>query len=126
MGQGLRRLPPYTDAPVKTGLNLDATLTALADPDRRRAIELLGKAPRRAGELADALGLPAPAMSRHLRILKQSGLVEETHPEFDARVRIYTLKEGGMADLKLWLADTEKLWAAQLTSFRAHMDKKRK
>ncbi|MEQ9505007.1 MAG: metalloregulator ArsR/SmtB family transcription factor [Hyphomonas sp.] len=111
---------------MKTGLNLDATLTALADPDRRRAIELLGKAPRRAGELADALGLPAPAMSRHLRILKQSGLVEETHPEFDARVRIYTLKEGGMADLKLWLADTEKLWAAQLTSFRAHMDKKRK
>lgn len=107
-------------------LKLDATLTALADPDRRRAIELLGKAPRRAGELAEALGLPAPAMSRHLRILKQGGLVEETHPEFDARVRIYTLKEGGMADLKLWLAETEKLWATQLTAFRSHMEKKRK
>lgn len=126
MGQGLRRNPPYTDAPVKARPNLDAALTALADPDRRRAIELLGKAPRRAGELAEALGLPAPAMSRHLRILKQGGLVEETHPEFDARVRIYTLKEGGMADLKLWLAETEKLWAAQLTAFKAHMDKKRK
>jgi DNA-binding transcriptional ArsR family regulator len=111
---------------VKARPNLDATLTALADPDRRRAIELLGKAPRRAGELADALGLPAPAMSRHLRILKQGGLVEETHPEFDARVRIYTLKEGAMTDLKLWLADTEKLWAAQLTAFKAHMEKKRK
>jgi DNA-binding transcriptional ArsR family regulator len=111
---------------VKSRPNLDATLTALADPDRRRAIELLGKAPRRAGELADALGLPAPAMSRHLRILKQGGLVEETHPEFDARVRIYTLKEGAMTDLKLWLADTEKLWAAQLTAFKAHMEKKRK
>lgn len=107
-------------------LKLDATLTALADPDRRRAIELLGKSPRRAGELAEALGLPAPAMSRHLRILKQGGLVEETHPEFDARVRIYTLKEGGMADLKLWLAETEKLWATQLTAFRSHMEKKRK
>lgn len=106
--------------------NLDATLTALADPDRRRAIELLGKAPHRAGELADALGLPGPAMSRHLRILKQGGLVEETHPEFDARVRIYTLKARGMADLKLWLADTEKLWAAQFTSFSAHLEKKRK
>jgi DNA-binding transcriptional ArsR family regulator len=110
---------------VKARPNLDAALTALADPDRRRAIELLGKAPRRAGELAEALGLPAPAMSRHLRILKQGGLVEETHPEFDARVRIYTLKEGGMADLKLWLAETEKVWAAQLTSFKAHMEKKR-
>jgi DNA-binding transcriptional ArsR family regulator len=111
---------------VKPRPTLDATLTALADPDRRRAIELLGKAPRRAGQLADALGLPAPAMSRHLRILKQGGLVEETHPEFDARVRIYTLKDGAMADLKLWLADTEKLWAAQLSAFRAHMEKKRK
>jgi DNA-binding transcriptional ArsR family regulator len=111
---------------VKAGPTLDATLTALADPDRRKAIELLGKAPRRAGELADALGLPAPAMSRHLRILKQGGLVEETHPEFDARVRIYTLKEGAMADLKLWLAETEKLWAAQLSAFKAHMEKKRK
>jgi len=111
---------------VKPRPNLDATLTALADPDRRRAIELLGKAPRRAGELAEALGLPAPAMSRHLRILKQGGLVEETHPEFDARVRIYTLKEGGMANLKLWLADTEKLWATQLTAFKEHLEKKPK
>ena len=126
MGQGLRRDPPYTDTPVNALPKLDAILTALADPDRRRAVELLGQSPLRAGELADALGLAAPAMSRHLRILKQGGLVEETHPEFDARVRIYTLKEGGMADLKLWLAETEKLWAAQLTSFKAHMEKKRK
>ena len=105
---------------------LDATLSALADPDRRRAVELLGQRPRRAGELAEALGLPAPAMSRHLRLLKQGGLVEETHPEFDARVRIYTLKEGAMADLKLWLADTEKMWVAQLTAFRDHMDRMRR
>lgn len=111
---------------MKVRPNLDAVLTALADPDRRRAIELLGTAPRRAGELAEALGLPAPAMSRHLRMLKQSGLVEETHPDFDARVRIYTLKEGGMADLKLWLAETDKLWAVQLTAFKTHMEKTRK
>lgn len=126
MGQGLWRNPPYKDTSVKALPKLDATLTALADPDRRRAVELLGQSPRRAGELADALGLAAPAMSRHLRILKQGGLVEETHPEFDARVRIYTLKEGGMADLKLWLSDTEKMWAAQLTAFKDHMSQKRK
>ncbi len=106
--------------------NIDATLAALADPYRRRAVELLGQRPRRAGELAEALGLPAPAMSRHLRALKQSGLVEETHPEFDARVRIYTLKEGAMADLKKWLADTERLWTDQLASFKAHVEKRRK
>jgi DNA-binding transcriptional ArsR family regulator len=106
--------------------NIDQTLAALADPHRRRAVELLGQKPRRAGELAEALGLPAPAMSRHLRELKQSGLVEETHPEFDARVRIYTLKDGAMADLKKWLADTDRLWSEQLASFKAHVEKKPK
>ena len=105
---------------------IDQTLAALADPHRRRAVELLGQRPRRAGELAESLGLPAPAMSRHLRALKQSGLVEETHPEFDARVRIYTLKDGAMADLKKWLADTERMWADQLSSFKVHVEKKRK
>lgn len=105
---------------------IDRTLAALADPHRRRAVELLGQRPRRAGELAEALGLPAPAMSRHLRALKQSGLVEETHPEFDARVRIYTLKDGAMADLKNWLADTERLWSDQLAAFKTHVEKKRK
>lgn len=104
---------------------VDRTFAALADPDRRRAVELLGKRPLRAGELAQALGLPAPAMSRHLRALKQSGLVEETHPEFDARVRIYALKEGAMTDLKRWIDDTEKLWTLQLASFKAHVEKKK-
>jgi DNA-binding transcriptional ArsR family regulator len=111
---------------VSAKRSIDATLAALADPNRRRAVELLGQRPRRAGELADALKLPAPAMSRHLRALKESGLVEETHPEFDARVRIYTLKDGAMADLKKWLADTERMWVDQLTSLKAHVEKKRK
>jgi DNA-binding transcriptional ArsR family regulator len=105
---------------------IDKTFAALADPHRRQVVELLGKRPRRAGELADALGLPAPAMSRHLRQLKQSGLVDETHPEFDARVRIYALKDGAMVELKRWLADTEATWAAQLAGFKAHVEKKRK
>lgn len=106
--------------------DVDSTLAALADPARRRVVELLGERPRRAGELADALKLPAPAMSRHLRALKQSGLVEETHPEFDARVRIYTLKAGAMNELKKWIADTERLWMDQLSAFKAHVEKKRK
>ena len=106
--------------------SIDRTFAALADPHRRRAIELLGQRPRRAGELAEALKLPAPAMSRHLRALKEGGLVEETHPEFDARVRIYALREGAMADLKRWLAETERMWADQLAAFKAHVEKKPK
>ena len=101
---------------------LDRTLAALADPDRRRAIDLLREGPRRAGDLAQAIGLPAPAMSRHLRVLRQSGLVEESHPEFDARVRIYSLRLGPMAELREWLDETEALWAEQLASFKQHVE----
>ena len=67
---------------------LDVTLAALADPHRRRAVDILARGPRPAGGLARELGLSAPPMSRHLRTLRESGLVEESHPEFDARVRI--------------------------------------
>ncbi|MGD2131688.1 MAG: metalloregulator ArsR/SmtB family transcription factor [Maricaulaceae bacterium] len=104
---------------------VDKTFAALADPHRRRAVELLGERPRRAGELADALGLPPPTMSRHLRQLKESGLVEETHPEFDARVRVYALKDGAMSEVKRWVAETEAMWSMQLAAFKAHIEKKK-
>jgi DNA-binding transcriptional ArsR family regulator len=99
-------------------------LSALADPYRRQAVELLRDQPRRAGDLAGALGLSAPAMSKHLRALKESGLVEEHHPDFDARVRVYSLKSGAMNELKAWVDETERRWADQLASFRAHLEKK--
>ena len=104
---------------------VDRIFAALADPHRRRPIELLGQRPRRAGELAAALDLPAPALSRHLRVMKSAGLVEETHPEFDARVRIYALKDGAMTELKEWLAATERLWTTELSAFKAHVEKKK-
>jgi DNA-binding transcriptional ArsR family regulator len=102
---------------------LDATLAALADPHRRRVVELLRERPRRAGELALAAGLTAPAMSRHLRTLRRSGLVEETSPDFDARVRVYQLRPEPMVHLLRWLEETERLWTAQLAAFKAHVEK---
>ena len=101
---------------------VDRLFAALADPVRRRAVELLGQRPHSAGELAGALGLAAPAMSRHLRALKEGGLVEEGHPAFDARVRIYSLKDGATAELKQWLAETEALWMHQLAGFKRHVE----
>lgn len=101
---------------------LDAVLAALADPARRRAVELLNEAPRRAGELAELLQLPPPAMSRHLRTLKQSGLVTETHPDNDARVRIYSLKSARLNELKSWLASAEAGWATQLAAFKSKVE----
>jgi DNA-binding transcriptional ArsR family regulator len=98
---------------------LDDTLAALADPVRRRAVELLAERPRRAGELARELGTAPSTMSKHLRVLRQSGLVTESSPEFDTRVRIYALASAPMAALRRWLADAERGWADQLGSFAA-------
>ena len=102
---------------------LDRTLAALAEPHRRMVVELLRERPRAAGDLARAVGLAAPAMSRHLRALRQSGLVEESHPPFDARVRIYALRAEPMIELIRWLEDTERLWSEQLAAFKAHVER---
>lgn len=102
--------------------DIDRTLAALADPQRRRALELLQDGPMRSGELATVLRLDPPAMSRHLRVLRQSGLVQEEHPPSDARVRIYSLRPGPMLELRLWLEQMEEHWAGQLQSFKAHLE----
>jgi len=104
---------------------LDRVLAALADPHRRRLVELLRERPRHAGDLAAALGLNPPALSRHLRTLRMSGLIEESHPEFDARVRVYTLRPKPMEHLKNWLQDTERLWSNQPAAFNAHIERAR-
>jgi len=102
---------------------LDQTLAALADPHRRRAVELLAQRPRAAGDLARALEISPSAMSRHLKTLRQTGLVEETHPEFDARVRVYALRPEPMVHLLRWLEESERLWSAQLLAFKAHVER---
>lgn len=102
---------------------LDRTLAALAVPDRRRIVDLLRERPRRAGELADATQTSFPAMSRHLRALRESGLVDEQRDAFDARVRIYRLRPQPMAELKAWLDETDAMWARQLGAFAEHVRK---
>ena len=101
---------------------VDVTLAALADPVRRRSVELLALRPHRAGELADALGVSAPVMSRHLRALRRAQLVDEAHPAFDARVRIYSLRAASMGALRAWLAAAEAGWVQQLASFKDHVE----
>ena len=102
--------------------SIDRTLAALADPHRRAAVDLLRQRPRAAGDLARELGLSPPAMSRHLRTLREGGLVEESHPQFDARVRVYALRPQPMIDLIRWLEETERMWSEQLAAFKAHLE----
>lgn len=101
---------------------LDRTLAALADPNRRQVVDLLSRQPMRAGELAEATGLSPQAMSRHLRVLRSSELIEEARDGVDARVRLYVLRATPMNELKQWLEQTEALWSGQLLSFKAHLE----
>jgi DNA-binding transcriptional ArsR family regulator len=109
-----------------TSSTVDRTLQALADPTRRGVIELLRQEPRRASELAELLDMTRPAMSRHLRLLRKSGLVSESEPEHDARVRMYRLEPAPFRELRVWLDEVEAFWGEQLGAFAAYAEKRAK
>src|SRR5690242_8250486 len=106
---------------------LDQTLAALAEPTRRRVVELLRERPHRAGELAESIGISAPLMSRHLRVLRTHGLVEEQHsnPD-DTRIRMYQLRQEPFLELRNWLTQVEAFWTDQLEGFRKHVERSRR
>jgi DNA-binding transcriptional ArsR family regulator len=106
--------------------DVDRTLAALADPTRRGVIDLLRKRPRRAGELAAQLAMSGPAMSRHLRVLRQGGLVEEEHTGEDARVRTYRLRPEPFRALGRWVEEVESFWAGELAAFKEYAERTRK
>ena len=102
--------------------DLDATLTALADPTRRHVVDVLRQGPRPAGELAAAAATSAPAMSRHLRVLRASGVVEAEVDGADARVRVYRLRREPFTALQAWLDQVQAFWTDQLGAFKAHAE----
>ena len=106
--------------------NLDPVFAALGDPTRRAVIDLLHNGPRPAGELADAFGLSPPAMSRQLRVLRRTGLVEEERADReDARLRVYRLRREPFIALRGWLDDIESFWMEQLAAFKQHAERPR-
>src|SRR5262245_19304219 len=105
--------------------DIDRTFAALADPARRRVVELLRREPRRAGEIAAGLGMSAPATSRHLRLLHRTGLVEAMSVKEDARLRVFRLRPEPFAELHGWLAEVERFWAGQLDAFKAYAERTR-
>jgi len=104
-------------------VELGLTLSALADRNRRAVIDLLKRQPLRAGEIAAALSLTPPALSRHLRVLRRSGLIHEQGVEEDARVRIYQLRKEPFDQLRSWLGEVESFWVGELAAFREHVER---
>lgn len=103
---------------------VDRTLAALADPVRRAVVERLGEGPVSAGGLADALDVSRPVMSKHLKTLREAGLVEQAIDAADARVRTVTLRRAPLAHVRGWLDEVEAFWGDQLASFKAHAEAK--
>jgi DNA-binding transcriptional ArsR family regulator len=97
-------------------------LQALADPTRLGVVQQLSAAPRRAGELAQASGVSAPAMSKHLRVLLQAGVVVDERAADDARVRIFRLRPESVVALRAWLDQLQAQWDDQLRSFKRHVE----
>ena len=86
-------------------------LAAIADPTRRRILELLRDGELAAGDLSDEFSISRPAVSRHLRVLREAELV---HSRVDGQRRVYTLDTRPLAELDVWLEPYRRLWAQRL------------
>ena len=100
---------------------MSSTWSALADPHRRAVLELLRERPRAVGELVSCLGLSQPGTSKHLRVLRQAGLVTA---RTDAQRRVYALDTRPLVELDAWLAPYRRLWDERLDALERHLDRK--
>ena len=97
---------------------MDAVLQALADQSRRTVLGILRDHPASAGELADALPIARPGVSRHLRVLRQAGLVEVRQ---EAQRRIYSLRPEALVEVDVWLEQYRALWRTRLDALHTEI-----
>ena len=93
---------------------------ALSDPNRRAVLELLLERPRPVGELTEQLGLSQPGTSKHLKVLREAGLVQV---RAEANRRVYALDPGPLNELDVWLAPYRRLWNERLDALGRHLDR---
>jgi DNA-binding transcriptional ArsR family regulator len=98
---------------------MDTIWTALVEPKRRAVLDLLAQGERSVGELVDRLGMTQPQASKHLRVLRDAGLVRV---ERRAQRRIYAVEAAPMAELDRWLAPYRRLWNRTLDDLGRHLD----
>lgn len=95
------------------------SFAVIAEPTRRRILDLLRARPASVGELVTSLALPQPAVSKHLRVLREAGVVSA---EVDAQRRVYRVEPAGLADALTWIAPYRELWNRSLDRLEAHLD----
>jgi DNA-binding transcriptional ArsR family regulator len=99
-------------------MTMDTVLQALSDGSRRTVLEILRDHPASAGELAEALPIARPGVSRHLRVLREAGLVDVRQ---EAQRRIYSLRAEPLAEVDVWLEDYRALWRHRLDALRTEI-----
>ena len=100
-------------------MTVAAPFEVLAEPNRRRILDLLLDAERSVGDLVDALSVSQPAVSKHLRVLRDAGLVEV---RTDAQRRIYRIRTEPLRAMDAWLAPYRRLWESRLDDLERHLD----
>jgi DNA-binding transcriptional ArsR family regulator len=108
---------------VTLGIIMDAVLQALADPSRRTVLETLRSHPATAGELAAALPIARPGVSRHLRVLREAGLVDVRQ---EAQRRVYSLRPEALVEVDQWLEPYRALWRNRLDALHTEVARGRK
>src|SRR5262245_20554192 len=98
---------------------MSVTFEVLAEPTRRRILDLLLERPRLVGELTERLGLTQPGTSKHLRVLREAGLVG-VRP--DAQRRWYELRPEPLVEVDAWLSPYRRLWTERLDALARHLD----
>jgi DNA-binding transcriptional ArsR family regulator len=93
--------------------------TAIADPVRRRIVERLADGEKTAGELGEGFAISQPAVSKHLRVLREAGLVST---RADAQRRMYRLTPAPLAQVDTWLARCRKLWEERFDALRVYVE----
>jgi DNA-binding transcriptional ArsR family regulator len=97
------------------------TFDVLAEPARRRILDLLRERPRAVGELVERLGLSQPGTSKHLRVLREAGLVAV---HVDAQRRVYELRAEPLSEIDEWLRPYREYWSGRLDALERHLDDK--
>jgi DNA-binding transcriptional ArsR family regulator len=92
----------------------------IAEPNRRAILNLLVSCQQSVGEIERQLGMPQPAVSKHLRVLREAGFVECT---VDAQRRLYRLKPEPLQEIDAWLAPFRRFWSAHVDALERHLDR---
>ena len=92
---------------------------AVAEPNRRRILDLLRDGERPAGEIVEALAISQPGVSKHLRVLREAGLVSV---RTDAQRRVYGLRAEPLSEIDAWLEPYRRFWSGRLDALERHLD----